>query len=289
MATFGKTDIGGSTYWGTAGDVKYACKFTLSEDGDISKITLYCRAHEGTSNVRCGIYSDDAGSPDALEGTSAEVSVSTSWAWRDFAFSPSISLLAGTYWLACIFSVRLYIVYDAGASNQWVDKADTYSDGFSDPFGTPAHWYAYEMSIYATYTPSGILIEVTDSLSLSEAISCNKTLAVSDSLSLSEAVLRNKPLVEVLDSLGLSEAVLTDKTLAVTDVLSLAELVSVDTGYTLQEVLDTLTLSDIVSVAKELYISDTLTLQELVKRIGEILLDKTKLDKTKLDKAKRDK
>jgi len=150
--TFGKTDIGGLIYWGIGDDRKYACRFELTEAGDVSKITLYCRAYTGTSDAKCGIYSDLNGAPDALLGTSAEVAgITTTFAWRDFNFSPPISLSADFYWLAVIFNYRLVVTYDAGLTNQFAHAADLYADSFEDPFG-PAGYEDWEMSIYATYT-----------------------------------------------------------------------------------------------------------------------------------------
>jgi len=136
---------------------------------------------------------------------------------------------------------------------------------------------------------SAVLKEVTDSISLSDAVSVNKNLVVTDSLSMADSVLRNKPLVEVLDSLSLSDVVLVNKTVSVQDVLSIADAVSVNTGVTLKEVLDTLTLQDLIKVNKSLQVTDSLTLQDFIQKVGEVLLNKTKLDKAKLDKAKRDK
>lgn len=149
------------------------------------------------------------------------------------------------------------------------------------PAGTP--------KLTVTWTSGGILKEVADSLSFSDAVSVNKNVIVTDSLSLVDSVLRNKPLVEVLDTLSLSDVVLVNKTMTVQDVLSIADAVSVETGVTLKEVLDTLTLQDLIKVNKSLQVTDSLTLQDFIQKVGEILLNKTKLDKAKLDKTKRDK
>lgn len=154
MATFGNTGIGG--YTGTyGGDTKHATKFTLTENADVSKITAYIRdaALVGGVSCKCAIYADDGGSPSRPSALKAVSSVSyapADYAWVDFAIT--VSLTPGVYWLTLKPDTNLHSKYDAGSTDQFVDKGEAY-DGFSDPFGT-VDWNAdREYSIYATYTP----------------------------------------------------------------------------------------------------------------------------------------
>lgn len=155
MATFGKTDIGLSETNLDQG-YKVATRFQLTEGGDVSKITFYTKQYYATTTkIKCGIYDDSAGAPNALKGTSAEVTLPTSWAWVDFTFSPAISLTAGYYWLAIIVgeagAASAGVKYNADTAQTGLN-ADAYADGFADPFGTPTY-YDFIISIYATYTP----------------------------------------------------------------------------------------------------------------------------------------
>ena len=140
MSTFGNTNIGGS-WLNDSGNIKAVDKFTLSEAGDVSKLTIYVRGHNtGEDQVRRGvIYSDTAGSPNALKGTTAEITVTSAQAagWVDLSFSPSVSLTPGDYWLGYIVganSAGSDTAYDA--SSEGVYNNDTYADGASDPFGS---------------------------------------------------------------------------------------------------------------------------------------------------------
>jgi len=160
-STFGKTTVGGS-YSGVSGDYKFACRFYLANDGTVTKITWYGRANPmggSTANVRAGIYSDSNGAPDALLASSDEVTISTTAHWWEFTLSASLT--AGYYWLAIITDSAVYRYHDTGATDQAAYNEDTYSDGFSDPFGSVAAYQNYEISIYAT-----VIIDTDDTVYL---------------------------------------------------------------------------------------------------------------------------
>jgi hypothetical protein len=88
---------------------------------------------------------------------------------------------------------------------------------------------------------------------------------VTDSLSLSDAVLRNK-ILEVADSLGLSDSVLRNKTFTVSDSIGLSELITLITGGILKEVLDMIGLSEQVKINKSFIIQDTVSLLDQIFR-----------------------
>lgn len=155
MATFGKTSIGAS--WGNdGGDGKTGCKFTLSETASVTKLTMYIRGTgSGPQVCKAVIYSDAAGSPNALLGTGSEITIALSQAesWVDLPFPAPVALSPAAYWLGKIagdnsggMDVAFDVVTDAVAFN-----SDTYADGPSDPFGAPG-LAAQERSVYATYS-----------------------------------------------------------------------------------------------------------------------------------------
>lgn len=155
MATFGKTDIGGSSATDYDWFSYWACKFTITENGELSKITVYGNNPTGTCNYTCAIYADSGGAPAGRLGLSNAISIGTTPDWYEFTFSPTISLTGSTpYWL-CIGSQaggwKWY--YASGATNQHAKKlGDTYPP--PDPFGASPTYSAREMSIYGTYTPA---------------------------------------------------------------------------------------------------------------------------------------
>jgi hypothetical protein len=152
--TFGFEDVGGT---GTefSADYKEVCEFTLSEDGDVYKISFYSKTSIGTAATKAVIYSDSDPNPDALLGTSAEVTITTTEQWYDFTFSPPISLTGGNnYYLGHISGDGRYRYYNSGGTNQNVYNEDEYDDGATNPFGTPSN-LDREFSIYATYTTGG--------------------------------------------------------------------------------------------------------------------------------------
>lgn len=152
MATFGYTSIGGSS-WGTEDNKQRACKFTLSEDGVVTQISNYCKTVWAASVMKCAIYSDDTGAPNALMGTTSETNLTQdTLQWWDF--SCNISLSAGTYWLVSWTASIPTGYYDEGAASQSKRATHAYGD-WQDPFGATDETQDRQMSIYATYTASG--------------------------------------------------------------------------------------------------------------------------------------
>ena len=156
--TFGKTTVGSDVDEHDA-NTKASNIFTLTEDGYVTKITLYLKKWRyATSNprVKCAIYDVDvAGAPTSLRGTTEEIVVD--WEtpkWQDFNLPSPVFLSAGEYRLAYMWDNPIVTYQDTGPINCYADKPITYSQEPTDPFGTVAKWRPYEKSIYATYTPS---------------------------------------------------------------------------------------------------------------------------------------
>ena len=249
--TFGYTSIGASSAPASA-NTKTACRFQLTENGILSKITCYNSAVSGSGNVKGVIYNDSSGAPNAKQGSdSAAVSISTTPAWRDWIVTPTLT--AGYYWLAQIIEAAVNFSYDSGAANQTAQNADTYSDGFSDPFGTPTY-YPLILSMYATYT---IIKTVTESLSLSDAVLRNKTFAVADSIGVADAVRGNKsPLI-------------------VADAVSLSELINIITGAIIKIVADAIGISDMALLNKTAIIADAVNLADVARALKTLNVSDT--------------
>ena len=153
MSTFGQTSTG--TNYDNAGLLDYCVvrKCTLSEAGDITKVTLYL---DSTGIDAKGVLYDDDGDgglPGTLLAVSSEVSVPSGRDWLDFALSHSAS--AGDYWLGAIFggnAVAFMAVGPTGATSRYA--VDTYSDG---PVSTWSGGGAikYDLCVYGTYTVGG--------------------------------------------------------------------------------------------------------------------------------------
>lgn len=132
MATFGKTDIGGSSQT-VAKDNKFFTKFQISENGITTKITVYLDNSSGSDAVaKAGIYTDDNGSPDLLLVNSSEVTVADGLTdWVDFTLASTNLTSGADYWIAVIIGDQtLSYYYDAGTVDQSASDTDTYSDGF---------------------------------------------------------------------------------------------------------------------------------------------------------------
>lgn len=146
--SFGKTDIGASDF--ALGETRcWVCKYTLSEDGDISKITAYVKMVTTAGNMKVCLYDDSASVPNNLLAESSPVAIGTTYSWVEFTVSYSAS--AGVYHMGTIQDEGASIKRDSGTSAQVNYKTMTYPT-FDNPFGTPGGTRDYETSIYANYT-----------------------------------------------------------------------------------------------------------------------------------------
>ena len=252
MPTFGYDSPGASPDLAEANNA-VGGNYALSEAGNVSKLTFYCRTYGGTGNVKCAVYSDSGGAPADLLAESSAVEVDSTPAWRDFPLS--VSLSPGTYWLCFLSDVNIWIAYDSGSSSTKYVGA-TYPT-FPDPFGSPSTWNGpRNMSIYATYTTGATVQTVTDSLSLSDSS------------------LRHKALLLISDSAALTEAFSTGKVFAVIDSLNLAD---VERALKELQVHDASSLADAAStVSRILQVSENVSVVEVV-QVGGGGVRKTRL------------
>jgi hypothetical protein len=151
--TFGDENIRGSTATLNQNHCT-AAKFTLSESGDVTKIAAYGNGSGSPADSKALIYSHSTGAnaPDALLGTSAVTSVTTTPGWWEYTFSSPVALSAGTYWIAVVTNGNLVFYYTTGVSGARLMHDATI--GYASPLSTWSGGSAladYTMSIYATY------------------------------------------------------------------------------------------------------------------------------------------
>jgi len=165
MATFGNCSLqlsGLSTSTAHATLMRGA-KATLSELGNVSNVRARISVPQypispGDYPFKCVIYNDNAGYPDALQGTSEIVTLqdNTPEAWVQFNFSPVIELTAGDYWIGII---------RGGGKGNYTDtsltggvqknKTDLGGDFYNSPpatFPGGASEDSYTIWLCATYT-----------------------------------------------------------------------------------------------------------------------------------------
>ena len=157
MATFGKTEIG-SLESSTVANYLVGSKFTCPSEGDVTKLSAYIKAYTTPGNVKAKIYSDLNGSPKALLAESAEVYVGITFAWVDFLIT-GLHVYANTpYWLVFFTGITLAYKQDVGSPSQGFHQTNAWQTYPTNPSTiTYPVLRDYERSIYATYTPTGVV------------------------------------------------------------------------------------------------------------------------------------
>jgi len=152
MATFGKTTIG-VTQNNWTGDYILGCLQEMPEKGTITKITAYLRdRYEVTAPGKGYIYADNGGVPGVKLAEGTEITVGAVLDWQDFPVTYVNNSGVLPLWLVYFVDTGFTTKYDGGAVDQTQFRLVTYPNE-PDPFGV-ASKAAFEMSLYATYTPS---------------------------------------------------------------------------------------------------------------------------------------
>lgn len=153
--TFGKTDVGATINHFPNASLS-ACRFTLSQNGNVSKLTVYFKGtnsnHVG-GDARCVIYDVSGGEPNALVAQSDVVNVPDGVdGWIDFPLPSPISLTAADYYLGIISA----FVLEGAMTVAGVNRLSSAS-GLTppNPFGTSSS-SSNQKSIYATYTTGAV-------------------------------------------------------------------------------------------------------------------------------------
>ncbi len=149
MAYIGRVQFLGTATLNVDTDQKRAWKFTAGRDFTAEEMGFF--GNIIGYEARLGIYSDDNGEPDALLGYTSETTITGSSVWWRAPLTSSVSLTQGNdYWLAIIKGAGS-ITMKGGDDTTGTCKYnnDTYSDGFSDPFGATSS-LTYSPLIFAT-------------------------------------------------------------------------------------------------------------------------------------------
>lgn len=160
MATFGKL-TNGTGESGSSVDRKKVSSASPSSAGTVTSITIRGRVDTENTVIKGVIYSDTAGAPDALLATSAEITINstTEQEWTGaFSGANQISVTAGTtYWIGFLQQdpgVGNFLISRDGTASASQTNTDTYSDGPTNPFGTPTA-ESGPVDVYVTYTEVG--------------------------------------------------------------------------------------------------------------------------------------
>jgi hypothetical protein len=158
VATFGYTGDG-DTAGETTANRQDGSKYTLSENGTVTSITVYVDPTD-TKKLRACIYDDDGSSslPNTLMGYSDErtFGAGDGLAHYTFTFSTPCALTAGDWWLMLHANAGsqpyYYLVGVSGKPRAWFN--DTYSDGPLATATGAGQSATRNFCIYATYTPA---------------------------------------------------------------------------------------------------------------------------------------
>lgn len=147
--SFGYTSEGASKLNTWHEGTNVVCRFQAPETGEVTDISAYVDVVG--SQIELSIYSDDAGSPDALvEYKAYSPSSGTKWVTQS-GFTASVTQNE-YYWLGFGGAYDVGFYYDSGVTDQGADNG---AYGLhQNPYVVDA-WYAYKFSIYANYTASG--------------------------------------------------------------------------------------------------------------------------------------
>lgn len=111
----------------------------------------------GTQPMRIVLFSDSAGSPNALLGVSSDLTVSfagsTAAAYQTFSFATPVRIAGSTtFWYGYhggTFTGTQPIMLETAGSFKYQNATlDTYSDGASDPFGTISGTFGANLCLY---------------------------------------------------------------------------------------------------------------------------------------------
>jgi hypothetical protein len=131
-------------------DEKFGSRYQAGDTFTAIRMGAYWGTGFGVGEkARLAIYSDSAGSPNALLGYTAEITGDGNAGWKDALLDSSVAITSGTwYWLAAIHDSAAGIDVESVAG-KGEEISDTYSDGFSDPYGSSTT-KDFEVTIFAT-------------------------------------------------------------------------------------------------------------------------------------------
>jgi len=160
---FGRNTVGATNFSFPLINSKSVSRFQLTTQTDIECLVASHNTASSTAKVKGVIYADNAGEPGAMVASTNEKGF-VAVAWNVFTFASPVTLAPGYYWLGLISDTAL-TSYGAATTGTNRYNNDTYSDGPSNPFGTPAT-STTERPIYAAVFSA----DTPDKLSISKSI-----------------------------------------------------------------------------------------------------------------------
>jgi len=154
--TFGRTTED-THYTNLLANNKEVSRFQSTGTGIIDTISIWFKhADPGIVHGKAIVYSDNAGEPDALLGSSDELDIPASeaaFSWHNFTFTIKPSVSNGThYHLGFICEAYINFIGCNTSGGARMYNADTYSNGASDPFGAHTDEAAHELDVHADCT-----------------------------------------------------------------------------------------------------------------------------------------
>jgi chitodextrinase len=156
--TFGRSTVG--ALWPLTPDRKRVSRFSLPDDGSVTRISAYVDgngpASSGTQPIRFVLYGDQAGAPAALVGATASHTIvkGAPGAWVTLALPAPLPLSAGDYHLGILSGgtgqLGRYAAVSLAAGLKQNDQP--FATDPSNPFG-PVTTFDLGLSIFAEYIP----------------------------------------------------------------------------------------------------------------------------------------
>jgi hypothetical protein len=166
LSTFGTTTIGGTTDTVVAQYKQVFGPFTCI-GGDVTKLTVYLAGNSANNQTLKGvIYAKTGSVPGALMGITNASTFNGGTlvaGWYDLTFASPVALVNGDYfigWIADATSAGIKFYYDT-VTNKRFFSSDNYSDGPTDPFGSPTN-DSESASFYATFAAARLPVDQSD-------------------------------------------------------------------------------------------------------------------------------
>ena len=160
---FGNTDVQ-ETATDNIEQAVLAGRFSAPVDGTGISISVYLYL-DGEHNHKCNIYDDGTGSSDTgpnliANGSTEEIMVPAQTDWTAFAFDSPPTFVSGVFYRPCIWcqndSGSSYVYYDSSVGDYYYREYEGFYGAWADPMSAFDVNADNIMSIYITYTPTGV-------------------------------------------------------------------------------------------------------------------------------------
>jgi parallel beta-helix repeat protein len=135
----GSTTVQSGTGCFMEANQKWGYQVTATDSGNVTRITWYLQKDvSGTSNVLLGLYDDNGmNAPNNLLGSCGPVVATTTYQWLSCNLNGITIIKNSKYWITFLPETdNVYFRCGSGAGYGY-EYTDAYSDGMSNPWGTP--------------------------------------------------------------------------------------------------------------------------------------------------------